>query len=251
MARQIGSGWRSSVSARAVMLVALVCTATLAFAVPAFADDDSDGAGAHSASAHRTVRDDDSADDTSTNTPSTTSNGAGSDRASSNSGTGGTSRKNRASSASGSARSDQNGPDQDADDKDGSSTANPNQVKGTPCTKTARACVDLRTQKAWLINSAGVVTTGPVKVSSGGPGEETPVGTFNVQWKDKNHVSQESKLANGQGAPMPYAVFFADGGVAFHGGSLSRASAGCVHLDDADAITFYNTLNTGDQVQVH
>jgi lipoprotein-anchoring transpeptidase ErfK/SrfK len=39
--------------------------------------------------------------------------------------------------------------------------------------------------------------------------------------------------------------------VAFHGGSLERASAGCVHLDDADAIDFYNTLQLGDQVQVH
>jgi hypothetical protein len=115
----------------------------------------------------------------------------------------------------------------------------------TPCTATAKACVDLVDQKAWLLNN-GVVTYGPVKTSSGGPGKETPVGTFKVQWKDRNHVSTESV-----GTPMPYSVFFADGGVAFHGGSLSRASAGCVHLDDQDAIVFYDNLKIGDQVQVH
>jgi lipoprotein-anchoring transpeptidase ErfK/SrfK len=50
---------------------------------------------------------------------------------------------------------------------------------------------------------------------------------------------------------MPFSVFFADGGVAFHGGSVARASAGCVHLNDADAVAFYNTLELGDEVQVH
>lgn len=114
----------------------------------------------------------------------------------------------------------------------------------TPCTSTAKACVDLLAQKAWLLEN-GRITYGPVKTSSGGPGKETPVGTFKVQWKDRNHVSTESV-----GTPMPYSVFFAEGGVAFHGGSLSRASAGCVHLDDQDAIVFYDSLKIGDQVQV-
>ena len=35
--------------------------------------------------------------------------------------------------------------------------------------------------------------------------------------------------------PMPYAVFFAPGGVAFHGGSLARPSHGCIHLDIGSA----------------
>jgi hypothetical protein len=124
-------------------------------------------------------------------------------------------------------------------------------VAGTPCSASARACVDLQKQKAWLIDQAGKVTLGPVSITSGGPGKETPVGTFFVQWKDKAHRSQEFRLPSGQGAPMPYSVFFADGGVAFHGGSLRRASAGCVHLSDPDAQTFYNTLQLGDEVQVH
>jgi len=124
-------------------------------------------------------------------------------------------------------------------------------IAGTPCTEGARACVDLQKQQAWLIDQDGKVTLGPVPITSGGPGKETPVGTFFVQWKDKAHRSQEFKLPSGQGAPMPYSVFFADGGVAFHGGSLRRASAGCVHLSDPAAQTFYNTLQLGDEVQVH
>lgn len=104
--------------------------------------------------------------------------------------------------------------------------------------------MDLSTQQAWLMQN-GKVTYGPVKISSGGPGEETPVGTFKVQWKDRNHVSTEVA-----GAPMPYSTFFAPGGVAFHGGSVTRASAGCVHLDTKDAIVFYDTLKIGDEVQV-
>jgi hypothetical protein len=145
--------------------------------------------------------------------------------------------------------SDDNG--DGGDHRDSDKKADPNLIEGTPCTKTARACVDLKSQQAWLISPAGAITRGPVQVSSGGPGEETPDGTFAVRWKDKNHKSAEYKEPNGQPAPMPYSVFFTSGGVAFHGGSLSRASAGCVHLDDTDAVAFYNTLKLGDQVQVH
>ena len=126
----------------------------------------------------------------------------------------------------------------------GPAAAEPVLAAGTPCPTTAKACVDLTTQQAWLINN-GVVTHGPVGVGSGGPGEETPTGTFHVLVKDQNHVSAEQG-----GAPMPYSVFFAPGGVAFHGGNLRKASAGCVHLADADAIAFFNTLKIGDEVDV-
>jgi hypothetical protein len=117
-------------------------------------------------------------------------------------------------------------------------------VPGTPCTTTARACIDLITQRAWLIKD-GTVLRGPVPITSGGPSQETPQGDFKVAWKDPNHVSD-----NVARSPMPYSVFFAQGGVALHGGSLTRASAGCVHLDQADAIAFYQSLRKGDRVQV-
>ncbi|MDT7776787.1 MAG: hypothetical protein QOC67_5711, partial [Pseudonocardiales bacterium] len=37
----------------------------------------------------------------------------------------------------------------------------------------------------------------------------------------------------------------------FHSGSPDRASAGCVHLNPADAQAFFNTLQVGNEVQVH
>ena len=123
-------------------------------------------------------------------------------------------------------------------------------VSGTPCTVSARACVDLESQRAWLIRD-GRVTRGPVPVASGGAGQETPRGhSFRVYRKNKDHVSGEFSLPDGSPAPMPWSVFFADGGVAFHGGDRARASAGCVKLDAPEAQAFFADLVEGDKVQV-
>ncbi|MDT7553306.1 MAG: hypothetical protein QOI16_1842 [Pseudonocardiales bacterium] len=123
-------------------------------------------------------------------------------------------------------------------------------VAGTPCSLSAKACVDLDSQRAWLIQN-GKILRGPVKIASGGNGEATPIGhSLRVYRKDKDHLSQESLLPNGQPAPMPWSVFFEDGGIAFHSGSPSRSSAGCIHLDPADAEAWFNYLQIGDQVQV-
>jgi hypothetical protein len=118
-------------------------------------------------------------------------------------------------------------------------------VDGTPCTYTARACVDLKSHTAWLIHD-GSVTRGPVHVSHGGKGKETPAGLFHVQWKDQNHRSAEF-----HNAPMPFSVFFAPGGIAFHEGNPKNPSAGCVHLSHDDAVAWFNDLQVGDEVQVH
>ena len=48
---------------------------------------------------------------------------------------------------------------------------------------------------------------------------------------------------------MPYSVFF-NSGIAFHEGSLSVPSHGCVHLSQEAARTYYNTLQPGDVVEV-
>ncbi|WP_245607095.1 L,D-transpeptidase [Pseudonocardia spinosispora] len=125
----------------------------------------------------------------------------------------------------------------------------PAMVPGTPCTVTARACVDLKDRYSWLIQN-GKVVGGRVDSSSGGDGEETPIGTYHVLSKDKDHKSQESRLPNGQPAPMPWSVFFAPGGIAFHSGDPEKASAGCIHLPPAEAERWFNTLKVGDEVQV-
>ncbi|PZS29115.1 MAG: L,D-transpeptidase [Pseudonocardiales bacterium] len=122
-------------------------------------------------------------------------------------------------------------------------------LKGTPCTTSARACVDLDDQRAWLAKD-GKIIGGPVPISSGGQGKETPLGTFHVLYKDKDHASNEFPLPNGQPAPMPNSVFFEPGGIAFHTGSLRAQSSGCIHLANAAASRFFSHLSVGDGVQV-
>lgn len=116
-------------------------------------------------------------------------------------------------------------------------------VPGTPCTASARACVDVAAHRAWLID-AGQVVRGPVEMMDGDEDEPTPVGTFTVEWKAEKWTSREF------GTPMPYAVFFAAGGVAFHEGRQDTPSAGCVKLDQAHAREWFGFLQVGDQVQV-
>ncbi|HTI24848.1 MAG TPA: L,D-transpeptidase [Kutzneria sp.] len=113
----------------------------------------------------------------------------------------------------------------------------------SPCSATARACVDLSTHQAWLMRG-GVVTYGPVPAMPGSASAPTDPGTFRVTFKDLHH---RSTIFNN--APMPYSVFF-NGGDAFHEGSLTDPSHGCVHLSRGAAATFYNSLKPGDVVQV-
>ena len=127
--------------------------------------------------------------------------------------------------------------------------ANPNQggaaavQAGNPCPATASACVDLSGEQAWL-QSGGRVTYGPVPITSGRDGHRTDDGMFSVYWRDRNHLS--SIFGD---APMPNSVFF-DGGIAFHAGSLSDQSHGCVHLSYDASEVFFDTLSVGDGVYV-
>lgn len=115
---------------------------------------------------------------------------------------------------------------------------------GTPCDEQADACVDLSAGKAWLMQD-GNVTYGPVPISSGKPGYETPTGTYPVTWKDRDHRSREY-----DNAPMPYAVFFGDDGIAFHYDDINEQSHGCVRLQWNPAEKFYNELQPNELVQV-
>jgi lipoprotein-anchoring transpeptidase ErfK/SrfK len=85
---------------------------------------------------------------------------------------------------------------------------------------------------------------GPVPIGYGIGAHATPVGTFHVAWKAEHWVSTEYH------EPMPDAVFFAVGGIAFHAGSLDTSSHGCVHLAPDMAATFFAVLQDGDEVQV-
>jgi lipoprotein-anchoring transpeptidase ErfK/SrfK len=128
-------------------------------------------------------------------------------------------------------------------------------ARGTPapsprirssCPAAATACVDLNDHLTWL-QSDGHITYGPVSMEPGPPGtrQATPRGTFHVQWRaGANYISTEYHV------PIPYAVFFAPGGVAFHGGSLDTPSHGCVHLDIGSARYYHDHLPTGAEVVV-
>jgi hypothetical protein len=112
-----------------------------------------------------------------------------------------------------------------------------------PCTRKVRACVSLSAKQAWLLRG-GVADYGPVPIAHGAPRTPTPTGTFSVAWKDPRHVS------NVYGTPMPYSVFFAPDGIAFHQGDVRTGSHGCVRLTTAAARVFFSRLRPGEIVQV-
>lgn len=117
-----------------------------------------------------------------------------------------------------------------------------------PCAAAAAAagtaaCVDISAHKAWLLQG-GKVVYGPVPMLPGRPSNPTPTGTFHVLSKEKVHLSKEF-----DNAEMPNSVFFYPGD-AFHTGSLSVYSHGCIHLSAGASLRFFNTLHVGDVVQV-
>ncbi|MDS0133851.1 MULTISPECIES: L,D-transpeptidase [unclassified Amycolatopsis] len=119
---------------------------------------------------------------------------------------------------------------------------------GVPCAAAAAApgtaaCVDISAHKAWILQG-GKVVYGPVPMLPGRKGYATPTGTFHVLSKEKMHLSKEF-----DNAEMPNSVFFYPGD-AFHTGSLSVYSHGCIHLSPAASLKFFNTLHIGDVVQV-
>lgn len=114
------------------------------------------------------------------------------------------------------------------------------------CPAAATACVDLIRHITWL-QSAGKVTFGPIRAEPGPPGSAhaTPRGTFQVSWK-----AGPGFISNIYHDPMPWAVFFAVGGIAFHGGSLTTPSHGCVHLTTENAHYYNDHLPVGAEVVV-
>ena len=81
------------------------------------------------------------------------------------------------------------------------------------------------------------------KISTGRKGYETPTGDFKPIWADPDHHSSIY-----ENAPMPFSVFFTEGGYAIHG-TLEVAhlghpvSHGCIRLDTPNAELFYDYVN--------
>ncbi len=111
------------------------------------------------------------------------------------------------------------------------------------CTVHNGACLEKHSNRAWLVFN-GKTSYGPVQISHGKPGYETPVGTFSVLRKVKNDWSVPY---NG---PMPNAVYFTSNGIAFHQGDVNVQSHGCIRLTPAASLVFYDNLAIGEKVQV-
>ncbi len=62
------------------------------------------------------------------------------------------------------------------------SASAPPVVKPTPCEISDGACVQLSTNRSWVVRGDEVVH-GPVPITHGRKGHETPVGKFPVPWK--------------------------------------------------------------------
>jgi hypothetical protein len=114
------------------------------------------------------------------------------------------------------------------------------------CPAAATACVDLARHITWL-QADGRVSFGPVRMEPGKPGSahSTPSGSFQVSWK-----AGPDFVSDIYNEPMPWATFFAPGGIAFHGGSLIHWSHGCVHLTVANAYFYHQHLPIGAEVVV-
>ena len=114
-----------------------------------------------------------------------------------------------------------------------------------PCPREARACVDLDGRRSWLQNDGQEYYASGL-IGPGKPGLETPRGTFYVNRKVKDEISWE--FGN---APMPYATYFTNNGIAFHEGDPSYLSHGCVRMYHGDAERYFNDLQIGDMVYVY
>ena len=80
------------------------------------------------------------------------------------------------------------------------------------------------------------------KVSTGGPGYDTPAGSFHPFRMEKDHFSKEW-----DDAPMPYSVFFTSQGHAIHGSThINRlgtpASHGCIRIAPANAAILFGLI---------
>jgi lipoprotein-anchoring transpeptidase ErfK/SrfK len=108
-----------------------------------------------------------------------------------------------------------------------------------------RVIVSLSDQLAYLYRGNQLMAV--ASVSSGRPGHDTPTGQFEILNKETMHRS--NKYEN---APMPFAQFFTDYGVALHAGYNpgEPASHGCIRLPKAFAKKLFTVTNVGTPVLV-
>jgi hypothetical protein len=105
--------------------------------------------------------------------------------------------------------------------------------------------VSLPLQRAYVYRGGKLI--GVSTVSTGREGYETPVGTFNILQKRREHYSNRY-----DNAPMPFMQRLTWDGIALHGGAIpgEPASHGCVRLPTAFARHLFAATELGAAVHV-
>jgi hypothetical protein len=105
--------------------------------------------------------------------------------------------------------------------------------------------VSIPLQRAFVYR--GGVLIGVTTVSTGKPGHPTPVGSFDILQKRRQHFSN---LYNN--APMPFMQRLTWDGIALHAGEIPGrpASHGCVRLPAAFAKTLFEATRLGAAVHI-
>jgi lipoprotein-anchoring transpeptidase ErfK/SrfK len=105
--------------------------------------------------------------------------------------------------------------------------------------------VSIPLQRAFVYR--GGVLIGVTTVSTGKPGHRTPVGSFDILEKRREHYSN---LYNN--APMPFMQRLTWGGIALHAGQIPGrpASHGCVRLPLAFAKALFGVTRVGATVHI-
>ncbi len=111
------------------------------------------------------------------------------------------------------------------------------------CPVTATACVDLKAKITWLQHGS-TIFLGPVRMQPGEGSKKTPRGTFTINKKAAVYYSHT------YGGAMPYSVFWGHDGIAYHEGTLTGFSHGCIHLSMKNAKRFFAALHKGERVYV-
>lgn len=111
------------------------------------------------------------------------------------------------------------------------------------CPLRVTACVDLKAKITWLQHGSHIVL-GPVRMQPGEGSSKTPKGLFTINKKAKVYYSHT------YGGAMPYSVFWGHDGIAYHEGTLTGFSHGCIHLSMANAKRFFAALQKGERVYV-
>lgn len=104
--------------------------------------------------------------------------------------------------------------------------------------------VDLRTQMLSVFRGGHEI--GTAVALYGADSKETPIGTFPILWKGRDHVSSLYD------APMPFTLRLTGDGVAIHGSNVrwGAATHGCVGIPTEFARRVYEEAKIGDLVAI-